>query len=215
MTFRFGAFVLNQGARQLLRHDRPLHLSPKAFDLLSLLLTRRPEAISKREIHHLLWPDTFVSDVNIAVLIAEIRQALDESSRRAGFVRTVHRFGYAFAGKALEVQRPGRRAGGDAGLWLAWTTGRASLKPGDNIVGRDPQVDVRVEAVGVSRRHALIVVSGEAAILHDLASKNGTYVEGVRVTSPKTLVDGAEIRLGSAPVRFRRIAPGGSTETVF
>jgi hypothetical protein len=210
MTFRFGAFVLNQGARQLLRHDRPLHLSPKAFDLLSLLLTRRPDAISKREIHHLLWPDTFVSDVNIAVLIAEIRQALGESSRRAGCVRTIHRFGYA-----VEVLRPGRRTGCDPGLWLAWKTGRASLKPGDNLIGRDPQVDVQVEAVGVSRRHALIVVSGEAAILHDLSSKNGTYVEGERVTSPKTLADGAEIRLGSAPLRFRRIVSGGSTETVF
>jgi DNA-binding winged helix-turn-helix (wHTH) protein len=104
VDIRFGRFTLDERARQLLRGTQPVHLSPKAFDLLALLVRRRPEAIAKAEIHERLWPDTFVSDINLAVLIAEIRAALGEVARHPRFVRTVHRFGYAFSGTVAEVE---------------------------------------------------------------------------------------------------------------
>jgi pSer/pThr/pTyr-binding forkhead associated (FHA) protein len=98
--------------------------------------------------------------------------------------------------------------------WLAWSTERAQLVAGENVIGRDPAADVCIDAVGVSRRHALIVVTESGVTLSDLSSKNGTFVEDVRVTAAVTLTDGAEIRLGSAPMTFRRLAGGGSTQTV-
>lgn len=214
MDIRFGPFTLDERARQLRRGTQPVHLSPKAFDLLVLLVDRRPEAISKAEAHERLWRDTFVSDVNLAVLIAEIRTALEDDARHPQFVRTVQRFGYAFSGAVAEVKRPRAPALGNAMCWLAWGAERAALSNGENLVGRDPAADVRVDAVGVSRRHAMIVVGDHEVTLHDLSSKNGTYIGDVRVTSPMTLTDGTEIRLGPANVCFRQAVGMTSTQTL-
>ena len=82
MVVRFGPFTLDDGARTLHRRTGALHLSPKAFDLLTLLVRRRPDAIAKAEFHQYLWPDTFVSDGNVAVLIAEIRVLCSAIARR-------------------------------------------------------------------------------------------------------------------------------------
>lgn len=214
MPFLFGAFRLDERTRQLLARDRPIPLSPKAFDLLLLLIERQPDVVSKADIHRALWPDTFVADVNLPVLVAEIRQALRDTARQPTFIRTVHRHGYAFCGTATPASRGREHSARTATWWLAWHRRRAALRAGHNIVGRDPDADVCVDVVGVSRRHALIVISDDSATLHDLASKNGTFVGGVRVTSPAVLHDGTEIRLGSAAVSLRRILGGGSTETV-
>ena len=214
MVVRFGPFTLDERARQLLRGTQPVHLSPKAFDLLTLLVQRRPEAISKAEVHERLWQDTFVSDVNLAVLVGELRAALGEDARHPRFVRTVHRFGYAFSGTVADSARSRADLSGQATCWLAWGTERAPLVCGENLVGRDPAADVRVDAVGVSRRHAMIVVNDDEVTLHDLSSKNGTYIDDVRVTSSVVLTDGVEIRLGPAPVSFHRLAALASTQTL-
>jgi pSer/pThr/pTyr-binding forkhead associated (FHA) protein len=88
------------------------------------------------------------------------------------------------------------------------------LVAGENLVGRDPEAHVRIDAVGVSRRHALINVTDDQVTLQDLSSKNGTFVDGVRVSAPVLLTDGVEIRLGPAPVCFRRLTGSASTQTV-
>ncbi|HUP40938.1 MAG TPA: FHA domain-containing protein [Vicinamibacterales bacterium] len=188
-------------------------MSPKAFDLLALLMQRRPEAVAKAEIHQHLWPDTFVSDVNVAVLITEIRNALGDDARSPSFVRTVHRFGYAFSGAVSREQARGP-APGAAACWVTWGNGRAGLSLGDNVLGRDPSANVRIDAVGVSRRHAMVVIDEGGAVLHDLSSKNGTYVNGVRVTAPIPLCDGAEVLLGPVAVRFHCMAAAASTQTL-
>lgn len=211
---RFGPFTLDERARQLLRGTQPVHLSPKAFDLLAMLMQRRPEALAKAEIHERLWHDTFVSDVNLAVLVAEIRAALGEDARHSRFVRTVHCFGYAFSGTVDDVERFRALPSGVATCWLTWGRERAPLVRGENLVGRDPAADVRIDAVGVSRRHAMIVVADDEVTLHDLSSKNGTYIDDIRVTSPVPLTDGAEIRVGPAPACFRRHAVVASTQTL-
>lgn len=210
---KFGRFTLDIGARQLARDGEAVHLSPKAFDLLALLIQRRPDAVAKAEIHQRLWPDTFVSDVNLAVLITEIRNALQDDARNPDFVRTVHRFGYAFSG-AVSLDPAHDRKPGSAPCWVTWGNGRVALSFGDNVLGRDPSADVRIDAVGVSRRHAMLVIDEGGAALHDLSSKNGTYVNGVRVTEPIPLGDGAEMLLGPVAVRFHRMAAAASTQTL-
>jgi DNA-binding winged helix-turn-helix (wHTH) protein len=219
----FGAFTLDAPARQLLNGRRPIHLSPKAFDLLALLVQRRPAAMSKRDLHGLLWPDTFVTDGSLAVLVAEIRAALGDSVRKPVFIRTLHRFGYAFVGP---VEETAARAGATLPAvqwWLAADNERAPLERGDNVVGRDPlasirvgldrAADLRIDATGISRRHALIVVAEKTVTLHDLSSKNGTFANEVRVTTPVLLHDGASIRLGSVSLQFRRVTDMSATKT--
>ena len=210
MTFTFGPFMLDDGARQLRRGSEPIHLSPKALDLLALLITKRPEALSKSEILETLWRDTFVSEGNLAVLVKEIRDALGDNAHQPAFIRTVQRFGYAFAGA---VSASTTRPSVTASCWMTWGTQRVPLLDGENIIGRDPGCVVFVDVVGVSRRHAMIAVAGDDVILSDLGSKNGTFADGERVTSAVSLGDDIEIRLGPVPLRFRRAARSVSTQT--
>jgi non-specific serine/threonine protein kinase len=92
----FGDFVLDLDARELVRAGTPVSLSPKAFQLLGLLVQRHPRALSKTELQDLLWPGTFVVEKNLTNLVSEIREALGDDAATPRFIRTVHRFGYAF-----------------------------------------------------------------------------------------------------------------------
>src|SRR6185295_15805937 len=86
---RFGEFVLDLRARELTRGDEPVALSPKAYQLLEMLVVNRPAALSKTDLQNLLWPDTFVVEKNLANLIGEIRRAIDDNAARPRFIRTV------------------------------------------------------------------------------------------------------------------------------
>jgi DNA-binding winged helix-turn-helix (wHTH) protein len=202
--FQFGDFTLEVGTRQLLDAGRVAHLSPKAFDLLHILLDRRPKVVPKKELNDRLWPDTFVSDVNLATLVAELRRALHDAAARPRFIRTVHRHGYAFSGPATE-QSLGSVTSieGFSTHWVVWQSGQVRLSAGDNILGRGRRVTVWLDSPSISRRHARIVVNGAEAAVEDLGSRNGTYVQGVKLTSPMRLSDGDEIRLGSVVLIYR------------
>jgi len=204
MRVAFGRFTFDTDTRELLDAGVRTHLSPKAFDLLTLLLERRPTVVSKREIHEKVWQDTFVSEANLSVVIAEIRQVLGEDSRQAGFVRTVHTIGYAFSGPAqnLAAVRPTSR-NEERLCWLVRNDRAFPLATGENIVGRDPRCEVWVDASGVSRRHACLAVGLEGTTIADLESSNGTFVGGVRLTEPRALVDGDVIEVGAAALTFR------------
>ena len=97
MQVRFSDFVLDTDTRELLRDSRPIHLSPKAFQLLELLVETRPRALPKDTLYNRLWPNTFVVEANLSNLVGEVRAALGDNPRRPRFVRTVHGFGYAFS----------------------------------------------------------------------------------------------------------------------
>jgi len=122
VTTTFGPFTLDDAARQLCRGAEPIHLSPKAFDLLTLLVQRRPGAISKSDILDTLWRDTFVTEGNLAVLVKEIRDALGDDAQRPAYIRTVQRFGYAFAATVAE-----RHASAAAGVGSAVDATRPSI----------------------------------------------------------------------------------------
>lgn len=106
MTTAFGEYQLDDARRELLRLGVPVHLTPKAFELLRLLLERRPAAVSKADIHDRIWPGTFVSDVNLATLVFEIREAIGDDPHAPRFIRTVRGFGYAFCDGPCPPQPP-------------------------------------------------------------------------------------------------------------
>jgi DNA-binding winged helix-turn-helix (wHTH) protein len=213
VRIRFGLFTLDDRTRQLLKGERIIQLSPKAFELLMLLANRRPEVLSKAELHERLWPKTFVSEANLSNLVAEVRGALGDHPRAPKFVRTAYGFGYAFCGDTVVVNtEPARSA--RATCWLEWGRRRFPLHAGAYVVGRDADVEIRLDASTVSRRHARIVVSGEQMTLEDVGSKNGTYRGSERVHGAVPLEDGDAIRIGSVLVSFHVRASGGSTETL-
>jgi DNA-binding winged helix-turn-helix (wHTH) protein len=207
----FAEFTLDRKTRQLLRDGGELHLEPKAFALLDLLLARRPEAVSKHDIQVRLWPDTFVSEANLTSLVAQIRQALGDHPKRPRFVRTVHGFGYAFSAEATEVWA--QVGAPPAGHCLVWQRRMLPLEAGENVLGRAEDVAVRIEAPGVSRRHARILLAQDQVTLEDLGSKNGTYLNERRLEAPAVLDDGDTFRLGRQLLVYRRLSAGGSTQT--
>ncbi|PYQ59506.1 MAG: hypothetical protein DMF58_11355, partial [Acidobacteria bacterium] len=98
MTVRFADFTFDSAQRDLLRRGKRVHLSRKAFDILALLIARRPAVIGKRELLDEIWEGRAVEEENIKNLIAELRRALEDSSETPRFIRTVHGIGYAFCG---------------------------------------------------------------------------------------------------------------------
>ena len=212
MRIRFGPFVLNLDTRQLTEDNRQIHLTPKAFDLLTMLLLDRPKVLSKAALQNRLWPDTFVAEANLSNLVAEIREALRDQAHAPTFIRTAHGFGYAFSGEATTfpdtpsaLERPS--------CWLEWDRLRFPLAVGEHVIGRDPDVEVRLDDSTVSRRHARLVVTTEGTVLEDFGSKNGTFRGGERVTGPVRLADGDAIRIGSLLVTFRSRSLMMSTDT--
>jgi len=212
MKLRLGDMTFDPRARQLLRGRAEVHLSPKAFDLLAILIEERPRAVPKDELHQRLWPSTFVSEANLASLAAEIREALGDTARDPRFIRTAHRFGYAFCGEALELSDAATSQEAASFCWLVKDGARLPLQPGENIVGR-VEGDIQIDSPTVSRRHARILISSREAVLEDLGSKNGTFLRGEPVSAPAPLSDGDEIRTGSVVLRFRMKMPDGATVT--
>ena len=213
VRIRFDRFTLDTDRRQLVRNAEDVHLSPKAFDLLALLVRHQPKAVAKTELLAQVWPNTFVTDGSLAVVVAEIRAALGDAPRRSRFV-TVHRFGYAFCGdiEGMPTSSAGSGSENAPTVRLLWDREEVFLEPGTTILGRGPDSDVRVDAQGVSRHHAQIVVSGKIATLEDLGSKNGTYVRGSRIASAVPLIDGTEFFLGPIEVRVRITSPRPSAD---
>jgi DNA-binding winged helix-turn-helix (wHTH) protein len=219
VSYRFDQFVLDLDTRRLLRDGEEVHLSPKAFDLLRLLIDGRARALARRELHEQLWPETHVEDTNLAGLVVEIRRALGDSPEAPRYVRTMHRFGYWFiadiseGAPAMPAPIPGA-AKPVSRYWLIWDQRQIPLFDGENIIGRAPDAAVWLEAPGVSRHHARIRLEGELATIEDLGSKNGTYVGGERLTTPTVLADGDQIRISSVVMSFRIPPPAASTDTV-
>jgi DNA-binding winged helix-turn-helix (wHTH) protein len=217
MRVVFGEFALDSTTRQLLRGEELRHLERKAFQLLELLVSRRPAAVPKPEIRDRLWPDTFVSESSLTRLVTQIRHALEDDSRRPRFVRTLHDFGYAFVARAEEAapEAPSRSSR-DTGLVrpvVLWEDRSFPLDEGENVLGRDDGLAVTLRWSGVSRRHARIVVTGGLATLEDLGSKNGTFLRGERLTQPASLADGDTFRLGRLFLVFSVSSGAVSTRT--
>jgi DNA-binding winged helix-turn-helix (wHTH) protein len=210
----FADFVLDVDTRELRRAGDSVALSPKAYELLELLVVNRPKALSKSVLQERLWPSTFVLEKNLVNLIAEIRAALGDDAKHPRFVHTARRFGYAFRHGMSEARAagdPSRRK--DARFRLVWPGGRAALTEGQYVLGRDPDLELFLDAQDVSRRHARISIAGEQATIEDLDSKNGTFIADRRLDSAARLEDGDVIRVGSVQLTFTAVQNCGSTET--
>jgi DNA-binding winged helix-turn-helix (wHTH) protein len=200
-----GDLTIDLDRRQVSLAGDDVRLSPKAYAFLQYLAERRPAAVSRQELYDVLWPDVFVSDSNLATIVAEVRRALNDDAKEPRYVRTVFGFGYAFAadrGQPAETPAIWRLIGGDVDLLLP---------AGETILGRG------MEQLGrhgvVSRAHAVVKIAADAATIEDLDSKNGTFVGGRRIHSATVIVDGDVVTLGKLRLIFRRIANASTTLT--
>lgn len=210
MPIRFGEFELDEGRRQLLRCGKAVDLPAKQLLLLQILLKRRPNAVSKQDLYDQLWPSTYVSEVNLPGLVADLRAALEDDAHQPRFIRTVHGFGYAFCG---EADSPAELKTQPVSGVLSAVGLRIDLASGETVIGRDPTLRASIDHASVSRRHAAVTCSGDSFVIRDLGSKNGTFVGGVRLHADRELKDGDVVAFGSVRLVFHR-PTADSTMTV-
>ena len=215
MRLSFGDCIFDPDTREVFRAGQLRPISPKAFALLELLIECRPKAVSKAEIHSRLWPDTHVSEANLANLVVELRAALGDEARKPHVIRTVARFGYAFIASASPCRGGGEKepATPDLLYRLVWGRREISLDPGENLIGRDREAVVWIDDESVSRRHARISIGDGSASIEDLGSKNGTYVGGKKIGKPTRLTDRDSVKIGPATLKLRVLKRTGSTRS--
>jgi Transcriptional regulatory protein, C terminal/FHA domain len=177
-----------------------VHLGPKAFDLLALLMDRRPRVLTKAQLMETLWPRTSVTEANLTNLVGELRTALGDDPKHPRFVRTAFGVGYAFAG---QVDGGARAKPAPLGPRLLTPGLELLLAEGENVLGRDEALATRVDLPGVSRHHARLVIGDGTATVEDLGSKNGTFVNGRDAVGIAPLADGDKVALGRTVFVFR------------
>src|SRR5262245_30886198 len=142
MKTRFQQFTVDSETRQLLRDGTEIHLSTKAYDLLCVLLARRPSVVGKEELLRQIWPDSYVVEANLNVVIGEIRRAIADNVQSPRFIRTVHGVGYAFCGSATEIESVSPERAERTHCWLVGSNRNYDLLEGDNVIGRDPSCSI-------------------------------------------------------------------------
>ena len=85
---------------------------------------------------------------------------------------------------------------------MIWRGESIEVPAGESVIGRDRACAIHMDADSVSRHHARLNVTGREVSIEDLGSKNGTWVDGERITGAVPLTDGASFRVGSETVRF-------------
>ena len=201
---RFGPFEADLRTGELRRAGRTIELQELPFRILAALLERPGELVTREELRATAWPDGVFLDFEHGLnkAVNKIRRALGDRADEPRFVATLPGRGYRFlaavhSSDGQEVLRTPRGT-----CRILWDSRTIPLSEGPNIIGRDPDVTVWVDSTTVSRRHAVIVVSPEGAILEDLGSKNGTFLRERRVDAPTPLADGDELAVGSARMTF-------------
>ncbi|HUN62773.1 MAG TPA: winged helix-turn-helix domain-containing protein [Candidatus Sulfotelmatobacter sp.] len=106
---RFGVFEANIRARELRKHGTRLRLRGQPFCILSLLLERPGEIVTRDEMQQKLWPaDTFVDfEHSLNSAIKKLRAALGDSPDNSRYIETIPRVGYRFVAPVQEVPLAG------------------------------------------------------------------------------------------------------------
>ena len=229
--FRFAEFELDLAAYALRRRNEPIKLEKVPMEVLILLVRSAGALVERREIQAALWgADLFVEhDSAINTAIRKVRQALDDDADKPRFVETVVGKGYRFIAP-VEIHRPDsstrqneiEAATPASALWrrrfpsycVTRGTQEFVLNAGANLLGREPSARVYVDHASVSRSHARISISSEGAILEDLQSRNGTFLNGKRIDEPTEIRHGEVIGLGPITLTFLVLSAPASTQAV-
>lgn len=211
---RFGAFEADLATGELRRKGVRISLQEQPFQVMALLVERPGELVTREQIRQRIWPRAVFVDFEHGLnkAVSKLRRALGDSAQNPRFVETLARRGYRFLASVDRRETTSARPRRAASFRLIWEGKAVPLADGASVIGRDPEATVWVDAASVSRRHARIQVGVDEAIVEDLGSKNGTFVNGRRVERPTALSDGDEIRVGVAVLLVRAFIDA-STQT--
>ena len=105
-VYEFGRFRLDPAERVLESCGHPVSITPKALDVLIVLIENHGRIIEREGLMRRVWPNTFVEDNNVAFNISVLRKLFGETSASSQYIETVPRRGYRFIAKVTAVPRP-------------------------------------------------------------------------------------------------------------
>jgi len=124
--YAFGEFQVDEQNRLLHRGGEPIALTPKAFEVLLLLIQHSGEVVSKDELMQAVWRDSFVEESNLTQTVFMLRKALGESSNQR-YILTVQGRGYRFAPEVKAVPANGHTSGTLSRAVFDWENSSASV----------------------------------------------------------------------------------------
>jgi DNA-binding winged helix-turn-helix (wHTH) protein len=169
-AFEFGPFLLVPERQLLMRGESSVRIGGRALDLLTALVERPGELVSKQDLMSRAWPTTTVEECNLKVNIAALRRALGDTAGGGPYIATVAGRGYRFVAPVERPAAPGPRGGpqkndpqalADIDPAGGWTRVRLVGLPNAECA---PPVADRVEIVGYG-----IVIDGEITVRLDEA----------------------------------------------
>src|ERR1700693_5367606 len=112
--YEFGKYRLNTAERVIENAGQPVPISPKALDVLIMLIENRGRIVEKEALMMKVWPDTFVEDNNLAFNISVLRKLFGESGASPNYIKTIPKRGYRFIADVVEVssELPGTEVAG-------------------------------------------------------------------------------------------------------
>src|SRR5215204_1715644 len=108
--YEFGEFRLDPGEKILLCGDAPVELTPKGFELLSLLVENHGRLLEKDELMDKIWTDSFVEESNLTFNIRQLRVVLGDDAHDPKYIKTVRRHGYRFIADVRQISEENDRA---------------------------------------------------------------------------------------------------------
>lgn len=154
-SYAFGQFSLLPDRQVLLRAGEPVRIGSRAFDILTLLVQRAGELVSKAELEAYVWPDTFVHESNLKVHVTALRKTLGTASGDQRCILNIPGRGYCFTlpvtveGRARASMRRGPGAGPEA------------IGAAQQIIGREDEIAAIGQAIS---RHALVTIVGAGGV---------------------------------------------------
>ena len=228
--YRFADLVLDTGQRRVWRGDVEIQLSKLSFDFLRALVEAAPNLLTHDQLAETVWgPRRVITPENLSQRLMTLRHAIGEQAEQPRYIEAVRAQGYRLIPdvESVDVEAPlhddrPSQAGAAASrkerlhnsLWLISEHEQTLLVEGVNIIGRAEDARIRINLPGVSRHHACLTVTGGAAVLEDLGSKNGTLLNRQRMSVRQGLTDGDEILVVGAVFRFRVASASSPTATV-
>ena len=135
MIYLFGRCRLDLSSRALTRDNESVHLSPEGLSPPAAAHRTRPKVLTKTELMEELWPDAFVVEANLPVLVGEVRTATGDGGNGSPLIKTHHGVGYSFAAQTTEMgsfgatMRPAT-ARGSCSTWWAGESCWSRHQPG-------------------------------------------------------------------------------------
>ena len=178
--YRFGTFILDADERQFVKGNEPLLVSPKAFDVLLTLVRHAGHLVTKRELLHAVWPDSFVEEGILAVHVSALRRLLDDPAERRRSIETVSRSGYRFRSDVTRVVETDETGVGASEAAVAHPTeSRLVVLPFANLTA-DADSDYFSDGLTEELIHRLARVSGLKVIARTSAFAFKNRAEDVR-----------------------------------